>query len=194
MRTLVVFCHPNPESFGAAMRDRAIAGLQRAGHEIRLNDLYADGFRPELSADERRAHLVPGVAPDVQRYADDLRWAEAIVLVYPTWWSGQPAMLKGWMDRVWGAGVAWELPPGASVVRPKLTAIRRIVIVTSHGSSKWINVLEGESGKRTVIRSLRAMCSRRVRTKWCALYGIDTIDEAGRTRFLDRVERSLARI
>ena len=101
MRTLVIYCHPNPGSLVAAARDRVLAGLRTAGHEVRLTDLYADGFRPELSADERRAHREPGVAPELDRHADDLRWAEALVLVYPTWWSGQPAMLKGWIDRVW---------------------------------------------------------------------------------------------
>lgn len=193
-RVLVVYCHPNPESLVAAARDRALAALTRAGNEVRLTDLYADGFQPELSAEERRTHRQPGIAPELQRYADDLRWAEAIVLVYPTWWSGQPAVLKGWIDRVWGAGVAWELPEGASVVRPLLTGVRRLVIVTTHGSSKWVNVLEGESGKRTVTRSMRAMCSRRVRTTWCALYGVDRSTPERRERFLQRVETTLTRI
>lgn len=193
MRTLVVYCHPNPESFVAAAKDRVLSGLRAGGHEVRLSDLYADGFRPELSDEERRAHLEPGIAPELQRYADDLRWAEAIVLVYPTWWSGQPAMMKGWMDRVWGSGIAWELPAGASVVKPLLTDVRRIAIVTTHGSSKFVNSLEGESGKRTVFRSIRAMCSRRVRTSWTAIYGLDRSTEARRIAWLDRVETTFRR-
>ncbi len=194
MRALVVYCHPNPTSLAAAARDRALAGLRSADHEVRLIDLYADDFEPAMTADERRTHKQPGVTADLQRYADDLAWAEALVLVYPTWWSGQPAMLKGWIDRVWVAGVAWELPDGANVLRPLLTGVRRIVVVTTHGSSKTINALEGESGKRTVTRALRAMCSKRTRTTWCALYGLDRADDATRRRFLDRVERTLARL
>ena len=193
MRTLVIYCHPNPESLVAAARDRVLAGLRTAGHEVRLTDLYADGFRPELSADERRAHREPGVAPELDRHADDLRWAEALVLVYPTWWSGQPAMLKGWIDRVWGCGVAWELPDGASIIRPLLPNIRRIAIVTTHGSSKWVNALEGESGKRTAFRSIRAACSRRMRTSWTAIYGLDRADDAKRSAWLDRVEQRFSR-
>lgn len=192
MRALVVYCHPNPESLVAAARDRAIAGLVAGGHEVRLIDLYADGFQPAMSAEERAAHRHPGRrAPDVERYEDDLAWAEALVLVYPTWWSGQPAMLKGWFDRVWVAGIAWELPEGANVPRGLLRSVRRLVVVTTHGSSKLINALEGEAGKRTVTRSLRAMCSRRARTTWCALYGLDTAPPAARTAFLARVERTL---
>lgn len=194
MRVLVVHCHPNPDSFVAAARDRALAGLATAGHEVRLTDLYADGFEPELTAAERRAHLQPGASPELRRHVDDLLWAEALVLVYPTWWSGQPAMLKGWLDRVWVNGVAWELPEGADLLRPLLRNVRRIVVVTTHGSSKLVNALEGESGKRTVTRSMRAMCSRRTRTTWCALYGLDTCDAARREAFLDRVERTLAKL
>jgi len=194
MRALVVYCHPNPESLVAAARDRAIAGLEAAGHEVRLTDLYADGFDPTMTATERITHKEPGVTDDLWHYADDLAWAEALVLVYPTWWSGQPAMLKGWIDRVWVAGVAWKMEDADATPTPLLRDVRRIVVVTTHGSSKLINAMEGESGKRTVTRSIRAMCSRRTRTTWCALYGIDTTDEAKRVAFLDRVERTLTRL
>jgi putative NADPH-quinone reductase len=189
MKVLVVHCHPDPASFVAAAKNRVLSGLETAGHDVRLTDLYADGFRPEVSADEWRRHHDPGVADELSRYATDLRWAEALVFVYPTWWSGQPAMLKGWMDRVWAAGVAWELPDGARVLRPLLTDIRRLAVVTTHGSSKFVNALEGESGKRTVFRSLRSLCSGRVRTSWIAIYGLDRADEAKRNAWLDRVER-----
>jgi NAD(P)H dehydrogenase (quinone) len=194
MRVLVVYCHPNPSSLVAAARDRALAGLAGAGHDVRVNDLYADGFQPAMSSSERLTHKEPGVSKGLERYAADLQWAQALVLVYPTWWSGQPAMLKGWMDRVWVAGVAWELPPGADVLEPRLTNVRRIVVVTTHGSSKLINAVEGESGKRTATRSLRLMCSKRTRTTWCAIYGLDTAGAEKRERFLSRVERTLARL
>jgi NAD(P)H dehydrogenase (quinone) len=193
-RVLVVYCHPNPESFTAAARDRAVATLAARGHDVRVDDLYADGFEPEMSCGERMTHKEPGIAPQLLRYAEDLRWAQALVLVYPTWWSGQPAMLKGWIDRVWVAGVAWELPPGANVVRPLLRNIRRIVVITGHGSSKLVNALEGEAGKRTVTRSMRAMCSRWTRTRWCAAYRLDTADADARERFLRKVERAVARL
>lgn len=194
MRVLVVHCHPDPDSFVAAARDRALTGLATAGHEVRVRDLYADGFDPVLTADEHRTHTQPGVPAELREHADDLRWAEALVFVYPTWWSGQPALLKGWFDRVWAAGVAWELPDGADRLRPLLRNVRRIVAVTTHGSSKLVNALEGETGKRTLTRSIRLMCSPRTRTTWCALYGVDTCSAERRTRFLDRVERTLSRL
>lgn len=194
MRVLVVFCHPTRSSLIGAALERGVAALEAGPHEVRVCDLYADGFQPVMSADERRAHTAPQIAADLQSYADDLVWAEALVLMYPTWWSGQPAMLKGWIDRLWVGGVAWELPAGAKQIRGRLRNIRRIVAITTHGSSKLINALEGETGKRTMSRTMRSMCSWRTRTTWCALYGVDTGDEHGRRRFLDRVERTLSKL
>ena len=194
MRVLVVHCHPDPASLVAAARDRAVAGLRGAGHDVRVTDLYADGFDPCFGADDLRRHLEPGVAPDAERHADDLRWCQALVLVYPTWWSGQPAMLKGWIDRVWARGVAWELPPGTNRIRPLLRDVRRIVAITTHGSSKFVNALEGEAGKRTMTRALRLLCHPRCRTSWIALYRVDTAPESARTAFLERVERRMSRL
>lgn len=192
MKTYVVYCHPLDGSFTATVRDRALAALKAAHHEVRVTDLYADGFRPELSAWERTHHLdPPETKPDIAAYADNLRWCEALVFIYPTWWSGQPAMLKGWIDRVWIAGVAYELPAGANRIRPLLQNIRRIAVVTTHGSSKWINALQGEGGKRVINRALRVLCRRTARTKWIALYGIDRASAQDRTRFLDEVDRKL---
>jgi putative NADPH-quinone reductase len=186
----VVHCHPQPDSFVAAARDRVLAGLHAAGHEVRLLDLYADGFVPELSAWEQQHHLDDvSTKPDIQPYAADLQWCDTLVLVYPTWFSGQPGMLKGWIDRVFVRGVAYDLPEGSNVVQARLQNIRRLVVVTSHGSPKWVNVLQGEGGKRVAFRAIRVLIHRRARSTWLALYGIDHADEATRAAFLDKVER-----
>jgi putative NADPH-quinone reductase len=191
VNVLVVYCHPVPTSFVASVRDRVLGALDRPGRVTRVTDLYADGFDPCFDAHDLQTHLEPGVAPALQRYADDLRWCDVLVLVYPTWWSGQPAMLKGWIDRVWANGVAWVLPEGTDRIRPLLRNVRRIVVVTTHGSSKLINSLQGEGGKRVVTRALRSLCGRRCRTTWVAMYGVDTSTAEQRQAFLNRVERRL---
>ncbi|MDO8391209.1 MAG: NAD(P)H-dependent oxidoreductase [Actinomycetota bacterium] len=195
MKVLVVYSHPVEGSYASALRDRVLAGLKAGGHEARLNDLYADGFRPELSAWERTNHLAaPDTKPEIATYAADLQWCEALVLVYPTWWSGQPGMLKGWIDRVWVTGVAYDLPEGSNRIRPRLKNIRRIVAVTTHGSSKLINTLQGEGGKRVVTRGLRVLCNPLTRTKWVALYRIDGCTAADREAFLAKAERTMQRL
>ena len=190
-RALVVYCHPSPDSFVAAARDRVLEALEGTDVVVRLNDLYDEGFDPVVSAAERRAHLDDGVDPSIRSYADDLTWCDAVILVYPTWWAGQPAMLKGWMDRVWAKGIAWDLPDGADRLSPRLKNVKRLVAVTTHGSPKYINMAEGEGGKRTLTRGLRTMCHPLARTTWLALYNIDRCGETKRIEFLDRVSKKI---
>src|SRR6188472_1900059 len=160
-RALVVYSHPDDGSFVRAVRDRVTTALRSQGAEVRVDDLYADGFDPAFTESDRRRHLEPGADPSLQRYVDDLLWCDTLVFVYPTWWSGQPAMLKGWIDRVWVNGVAWDLPEGSNRLRPLLTDIGRIVVVTTHGSSRLVNAAQGDAGKHLVRRSLRFLCGWR---------------------------------
>ena len=169
-RALVVRCHPLRECYIDAVHQRVLAGL--AGADVATVDLYREGFRPESSIDETDGH--------VERHRDLLRWCDALLLVYPTWWAGQPAMLKGWVDRVWAPAIEGG---------DRFTNIGQIVAITTHGSSKLVNMLEGEGGKRTVTRNLAPACGRGTRTRWIALYGIDRLGDARRSRFLDRAER-----
>ena len=164
MKTLVVHAHPRPDSFTAAMRDAVVRGLDARRASVDVIDLWADGFDP---LDAPRVITTDG---HLQR----IREASALVLVYPTWWSGQPAILLGWLA---------ALPAGA------LGGIERITAVTSHGSSRWINRLEGETGLTILRRTLRPRCAPGARAEWVALYSIDRADEQARTRFLSRVER-----
>ena len=195
MTSLVVYCHPVETSFVAALRDRVVAELTDADHDVDLWDLYAEGFDPRLTAHEHSNHLAgletkPELAEDFER----LGRADAIVFVYPTWWSGQPAMLKGWIERVWAQGLAFHLPPGGSRLRAGLTRVRRVVAVTTHGSPKWVNAVQGEPGKRVITRGVRAHCGWRTRIRWVAFYGMDSSTPESRSRFIERAGRAVARL
>lgn len=195
MKVLVVSAHPVPGSFTNHLRDRAVAALRRHGHDVQVTDLYVEQFEARLSRAEHGAHRDdPAGKQDVAPYAEQLRWAEALVLVYPTWWSGPPAILKGWIDRVWIDGVAYTLPAGSDRVRANLRNIRRIVVVSPHGSSKWVNVVEGETGKHLVRRALRVLCHPLARTRWLAVYDMDNAEPVRLARFITRVERAMARL
>ena len=194
MNTYIVYCHPNPESFTFAVRERAVAALVADGHQVRLTDLYADGFEPAMSLDERLTHQEPQHRPDLSDYCDNLRWCDALVFIYPTWWSGEPAMLTGWLDRVLLRGVAWEMTANNTGITAQLTNIHRLVTITTHGSSKALNMIEGEAGRRVIGRAVRVLCHRFARTTWLAMYHIDRSSEADRAAFLVRVERRMHRL
>lgn len=198
MNVLVVSAHPSSASFNAALAATVISTISELGHVVRHRDLYAENFDPVFSAYER-LHHVGDVSEKLETLAtlkphvEDLRWCESIVFVYPTWWSSQPAILKGWIDRILMNEVAWVLPEGAVRIKPLLTQIRRIVVVTTHGSSKLVNALQGESGKRTMFRSVRLMMHRRTRCSWIAMYGLDNATDADRRRFTETVIRRTRR-
>ena len=199
MKVLVLLAHPSQESFVSFLYSEVLSELKSGEHEVRHHDLWAENFSPVFTPYERLNH-VGDVAeklkslPELRQHIEDLQWCEALVLVYPTWWSGQPAMLKGWFDRVLMNGVAWVLPEGANRIQSLLTNVRHLIVVTTHGSGKLINAFEGESGKRTVFRSVRLMLHRRVRCEWLAMYGMDNATLRQRQQFSGRVRRRINRV
>jgi NAD(P)H dehydrogenase (quinone) len=193
MRVLVVYCHPDPDSFVAAVKAEAVRALAGAGHDTRLIDLYAEGFDPVLSREQRRAYHTAGAnTAGIEGHLAQLRWCEAIVFIYPTWWYAQPAMLKGWLDRVWVPHETFRMPEGNAPITRTLTNIRHIAAVTTLGSPIWWWRLVGEPGRRILLRGLAALCHPRVRRTWLALHRIDTAPAHERDLFLARVRRAMA--
>jgi NAD(P)H dehydrogenase (quinone) len=193
MHVLLIYCHPRPGSFCAALRDTAVAALEAAGHSVEVRDLYDEGFMPALTA-EQRGHYYDESANlcGIEDHVAALQRAEALLLVYPTWWFGPPAMVKGWLDRVWVPGVAFHLD-GAGGLRPLLSNIRRIGVVTTYGSPYWRLWLVGWPDRHMIGRGLRPLCARRCRLNWIALTRMDTSTATKRARFLVRLRTRLGR-
>ncbi|GGY04992.1 NAD(P)H dehydrogenase [Litchfieldella qijiaojingensis] len=116
MHALIVYSHPEPRSFNGALKDVAVETLQRLGHSVEVSDLYGEGFdpveRPEhfpertaphtfaALTEQRHAYNEGTLPADVQREIARLERADLVILQFPLWWHAQPAMLKGWFDRV----------------------------------------------------------------------------------------------
>ena len=195
MKILLVYCHPVTESFSRAVLDATLDGLAAAGHEVDLLDLYAERFDPVMPADERRLYNDPDapMPADVAGHVERLRRAEGLVFVYPTWWYGQPAMLKGYLDRVFRPGVTFTIPTAEQGLRPALTNVRFVGVVTTLGSPWWLwSVVIGAPGRKIILRGIRACCHPAARTLWLALHRMDTVGEAERRRFLARVRSRMA--
>lgn len=196
MHVLVVFCHPVAESFAAAAHRTVLQALADSGHTVTDVDLYAENFDPVMSRQERLDYLNTDRNERlVKRYDDMLVTADAIVLVYPAWWYGMPAMLKGYFDRVWLPGVAFDVTPDGRVVTDRLQRIRRILVVTTYGASWWmVRVLLGDPARKLIARAVRALCGRGCRVDWYAHYNMDHARPEQLRRFLDRVRDGVRRL
>lgn len=196
MRLLFIHAHPVPESFNTALLAAALETARAKGHEVRVLDLCAEGFNPLMSAEERRGYHDPGPVPaDVQPHVEALHWAEGLIFVYPTWWYAQPAVLKGWMDRVWRPGIAFTMPTPTEPLRGALLNVRLIGVITTLGSPWWFwTFLIGAPGRKIILRGLRYCTSPRTRTFWLGLHDMDGQDDRTRRRYVDRVRARIARI
>jgi NAD(P)H dehydrogenase (quinone) len=196
-RALVVFAHPDQESLCGTLAQAVVRGLRNGGAEVRFVDLYADGFAPAMTEAERRVYETesPILDPMVHQYADLVRWCDTLVVVYPTWNMGMPAMLKGWFERVFVVGVAFALPaPGVSVLGG-LNHIKSFVGVSTYGAPRSLVVLTSDQGRRLMTRCLRAMSTRPGRrSSWFGLYGLNRPKPAQITAFVGRVERAMERL
>jgi NAD(P)H dehydrogenase (quinone) len=193
MRVLVVHAHPDPQSFNRTLCDTAVRVLRANGHEVDLIDLYAEQFVAAMTRAERVAYESdsPIQCDQVRKYAELIRSANALVFVYPTWWFGMPAVMKGWLERVMVPGVGFGLDPATNTVKPGLGQIRRIAGITTYGSSRRNMALMTDGGRRIIGRCIRMMVNLRCRRTWLALYGMDRATDADRRTFLARVETEL---
>jgi NAD(P)H dehydrogenase (quinone) len=127
MRVLYLYCHPLPESFHSGILAESLKGLAEGGHEVDLCDLYKEGFNPVLGEQERRDyHDLSKNQLGLETHIERLRRAEALVVQYPTWTFGLPAMLKGYFDRIMMPGVAFDLSDPANA-RPMLSNISPVL-------------------------------------------------------------------
>ena len=188
-RALVVFAHPCEESFTAALKGVVVGTLQKRGWDVDLCDLSAEGFDPVMTAEDRRGyHAVPSNTLPVQGYVDSLLEASALVLVHPVWNFGPPAILKGCYDRVFVPGVTFRLEAGK--VKPAMTHIRKLGVVTTYGASWLRATLAGDPPRRLVTRAFRH-AAKPDGLLYMALYDMNRADQARRAGYLARVEQAM---
>ena len=148
MNVFIVYAHPEPTSFCAALKDRAVETLEAAGHNVLVSDLYAETFNPVAGRhdfagihDPDRFHYQNeqlhaaeggGYASDVAREQERLMWCDVMIFIFPLWWSHLPAVLKGWVDRVLAYGVAYL--DGLRFEKGMLKGRRGLACVTTGGT------------------------------------------------------------
>lgn len=195
MKCLVVVAHPLSDSLCHAMARSAIEALTAAGHEVEIEDLYQSGFAPALTLSERQSYYSPTFESDaVQCQVARLLSAEALVLVFPTWWFGFPAILKGWFDRVWAPGAAYDHATDLGPVEPRLHRLRNALAVTSLGSPWWVDRLVlWQPVKRVLKTALLGTCAPACRFEMLSLYKAERLAPDEVQLFCSRIARVLSK-
>ena len=190
MRVFVLYAHPVETSFSAALHKATVDALVAAGYDVDDCDLYAEGFNPVMSRQERIDYHDEAICTEpVQEYVDRLRAAEALVICAPVWNYGYPAILKGFIDRVFLPGVSFRLVNGK--VAPNLQHIRKIAAVTTYGGSRFRTMLMGDAPRKMFKRTLRVLVHPFARSKFLALYDLNRRTNDYREAFLAKVSAAM---
>jgi putative NADPH-quinone reductase len=191
MRVLVLFAHPVETSYNAALHTLIVERLKAGGHEVDDCDLYAEDFDPRLTRQERLTHYDINNIEPVREYVERLRKAEAMVLSFPVWNYGYPAILKGFFDRVFLPGVSFKLVDGKAW--PILHNVKKVVGVTTYGGSRFRAWLMGDPPRKIVGRLMRSTVKPGAGFAYLAHYSMNQSTPETRARFMHRVRREMDR-
>ncbi len=185
MDCLVIYAHPGPKSFNHAILERVENILRKAKRTFEVRDLYALKFNPSAGPAEI---YHPGVkAPrDVLREQRLVQEADTLVFIYPIWWFGMPAILKGYIDRVFSMGFAYRID-GEKLIG--LLPGKRAVIINTTGVSREVFVREGqeEAMRKAIDSGIIEFCGMKI-VEHRYLWEVQAIDDAARKRMLDDLE------
>ena len=196
MHILLVLAHPLPESYAASVARTACETHETSGHTVDLLDLYAEDFDPRLSKAERGGYFdVPYDTSAVSGIVARLKAADGLILVFPQWWFNFPAILKGFIDRVFAPDVAFAHDAAGGRIVPQLTNIKLLYALTTTGSPWWlVHVYMGNPVRRLLKRGIANFCAKQVKFRMLSLHDMDRATDAKRKTHLERVRKALAAV
>ena len=189
MNVLIIYAHPNPRSFNQAILETVDAALRERGHTTRIHDLYQMQFRPTLDGEDLLRNWRGELPADTHREQAALQWAQGLVLIYPIWWFGPPAILKGWIDRIFTRKFAFDFGPDG--MKGLLTHERALILNTLGGDAatyqqqRWEELLV-----RPMAEGVLGACGVR-NVVHRAFYQVPSVSHAQRQAMLEEV-RALA--
>jgi len=173
MRHLIIYSHPNDESLNHHFLNTVTEILQTQNHEIRIRDLYHLDFNPVMSLQDLKDQRSGRLSEDIREEQEHILWSDHITFIYPIWWTGMPAIMKGFIDRVFSYGFAYRYDQG---IQKGLLKGKRATIINTHGKSK------AEYESTGMVKALSLTSDKGVYT-YCGL-------EINRHLFFDRADKA----
>lgn len=187
MNHLIIYCHPNPKSFNAAILETYSNTLKSKGHEVRVRDLYQMKFNPVMDRADFEAMHKGTFLPDVKEEQEHIRWAEVITFIYPIWWSGMPALGRGYVDRVLSEGFAYQFgPEGLKTCLDD----KKAVLINTMGApeSEYEKTGMFKSIHQTTVEGIFEFCGMKVVVH--QYFGaVPLVSDADRKAMLDKVKK-----
>ncbi len=192
MNCLVVVAHPLGKSLCGYLAKETIAHMQSKGHDVTIKNLYDEDFSPRLTASERASYYLENFdSSTLEKDLAQLTQAEILVLVFPTWWFGFPAVLKGWFDRVWAPGHAYDHSPDLTAILPKLDDLREMKVITTLGSPWWVDWFVLRRPIRRILKTaILGTCAPKCRFQMLSLYSSESLTDAKIETFVKRIKES----
>ncbi|HHB76383.1 MAG TPA: flavodoxin family protein [Desulfobulbus sp.] len=192
MKCLVVIAHPLEDSLCHHLAGEVIHHLTAKGYVITVKDLYKENFDPVLSATERAGYYAEQF--DVRLLKDDiiqLQEAESLVFIFPTWWFSFPAILKGWFDRVWAPGYAYNHASDLGAISPCLTGLKEVKVVTTLGAPWWVDFFIVQKPVKKVLKTaLLGACTTNCTFRMLSLYRSENISQARVAAFVKKIQNT----
>jgi len=140
MKQLIIYAHPNGKSLNGYFKETLAHYLEESGHEVKVRDLYVLDFDPVLSLEDISGQMQGAVNETIGAEQKYITWADVVTFIYPIWWTGMPAIIKGYVDRVMSYGFAYRYDQG---VQKGLLVGKKAIIINTHGKSKEEYVQKG---------------------------------------------------
>ncbi len=192
-RFVVVSAHPLESSLSAHLTALVTRQIAESPHELQLFDLYQRGFDPRLSPQERQSYYAPQYdASDVKEEAEALQAADVLILIFPTWWFGLPAILKGWVDRVFVPGTAYDHAPDFGRMIPRLNKMTSCIAITTLGSPWWIDrLIMWRPVRRILGTAIIGTCAPKARFSMLSLYNCEKLAPARLAAFETKIKQAI---
>ncbi|MEI7025016.1 NAD(P)H-dependent oxidoreductase [Paenibacillus sp. y28] len=189
MNHLVVYAHPHADSFNHAILETTVNALKAKGHEVNVRDLYALNFQPVLKAEDTAAMRAGQTPADIQAEQDLISKADVITFIYPIWWTGMPAILKGYVDRVFSYGFAYASSDEGIV---KLLTGKKGLMINTHGTPKEIYDQIGMTAGLKITTDTGIFEFTGIEPVEHLLFGsVPYVDDAARKEMLKQVEQTV---
>jgi len=191
MNCLIVTTHPLNDSLCKALSNYVIKKIEEKGYEIEVEDLYAKNFEPALTIAERESYYSGDFnQSELSEQIKKLKKAETLILLFPTWWFSFPAMLKGWFDRVWCPGVAYNHASDLGAIKPLLDNLENVLVITTLGSPWWVDrLIMRQPVKKVIKTALLGTCAKNSKLKFLSLYKSEELNNQKVLTFKHKIDK-----